>query len=294
MHLFALVHEGRETAVRKVRVTRAVRTELDALFAEQAESFLDNKLDRVAFQGTYSVDESEIFKIDDFELDEAIVDAITNPDESEELELAEAPLKLISLFSGEYDEDAEKVTAYFQAFTRSRLIRTGWTLLQRGNTFQKLDDPGVTLDTKLVVAFQDGSLFFKKYLTANRIIDITEYFREANDEEIKEVLGHDRLLVEDVEAVLEICDGWMRKRFSFLMESNVLDEVGPRKIANAAKKYDLKFSTSRGRNGDQLVFPEEKKQMKEMLTFLNEGYYEGELTGTKYRTNSNRSVDTEA
>lgn len=293
MHLYAIIRDGRGFAVRRIVLNRLLSREIEGLFNEQAESFLDPDLERVEFAGSYSVDESELFVIQNYELDERIVYAIQNPEETEELHLRAGPVGIKSIFAGNYVEDEDSTSAYFQTFTNTRLLRRGFTILQQANAFQRLDDPGFTLDSKLAVAFEGDDLFFKKYATANRVVDITEYFREANDVEVRQVLTHDRFNVEDVDAVLDICDTWMRKRFSSLLESGVMDDVGPRRIRNVARDYGLEFSTTRNGNRDQLVFPTEKREMKKMLTFLNEGYYEGILTGTHYQTNSNRSVDSQ-
>jgi|SRR5665647_1082344 len=63
--------------------------------------------------------------------------------------------------------------------------------------------------------------------------------------------------------------------------------ASPRKIVNAAKKFKLTITLENGK----LKLPNDKKQCKDILTFLNEQYYIGLITGNKYRTNSKRSAE---
>jgi len=287
-HFFALVSENRHVAVRRLRVNQSLQRAMTELFDEQADAFLADGLERVAFDGGYNVDDSEIFTISDFELPSDIVDAVKHPSQPDELVLKNMVPRIKSVFAGQYDADSDDVTLYFQAFNKARLLVGGLTILHQGSTFHKMTEPGLTLDTKLVAAYTEGNLYFRSYRSVNGIIDVTEYFKEATNGEIEEVLRHDRLYVDDEAAVLKATDSWMRKRFSAILASGILNQVTPRKMVNRAKKYDLSLDTCRVNDRDALVFPGEKKTMKRLLTFLSEGYFEGELSGRLFQTNSQR------
>lgn len=153
-----------------------------------------------------------------------------------------------------------------------------------------MTDPGLTLDTKLVAVFRNGTLYFRSFKAINPIVDISPYFAEATDLEISQVLEHSRLVVDDMQSVLKLTDSWMRRRYSAVLASGILDSVTPRKIANKAGRFGITLSTRRVNNSDALVFPNNKKEIKSLLTFLNEGFFEGELTGALYQTNSQRCL----
>ncbi len=142
----------------------------------------------------------------------------------------------------------------------------------------------------LVAAYVDGTLHFRSYRTVNGIVDVTEYFQEATNEEIEQVLAHERLAVDEADKVIKVADSWMRKRFSAVLATGILDQVRPRKIANKAKRFGIILETRRVNNKDVLAFPAAKADMKRLLTFLNEGFFEGELTGRLFQTNSQRVV----
>ena len=67
-HLFAIVEEGRARAVKHVRTNRALQKELADLLNGQAEVFLDQGIERIPFQGTYSVESDELFIIETYDI----------------------------------------------------------------------------------------------------------------------------------------------------------------------------------------------------------------------------------
>lgn len=291
MHYFALVNEGQSVNIRRLYVNQALQQSLKTLFEEQQSGFIPQGVDTIPFDPSYNVDQSEVFTIANFSLPQSYIDAVRTPRSISQLEMtAESPPRIKSIFAGTYEPSNGSVTLLFQAFNRSRLLVTGFTILHQGNTFQRLTDPGLTLDTKLVAVFKDGTLYFHSYKAVNPIVDISQYFAEATDGEIEQVLEHSRLYVEDKESVLKLTDGWMRRRYTAVLASGVLDAVPPRKIVNKAGRFGISLGTRRVNDSDALVFPKEKKEIKNLLTFLNEGFFEGELTGKLFTTNSQRAV----
>lgn len=291
MHYFALVSENRTTVVRQLQVNQSLQQSLQTLFEQQEQELLPQHIEIVPFDGGYNVDETEVFSIDGFMLPPQIADAVKNPRQVSKLVLSgAAPPQIKSIFAGTHNPADNSLTVLFQQFNKSRLLVTGLTILHQGNTFQKMTDPGITLDTKLVAAFKDGTLYFRSFRSVNPIVDISDYYNEATDGEIGQVLDHARLHVEDTEVVLKLTDSWMRRRFSAILSSGILDSVTPRKIVNRAGKYGMTLGTCRVGNADALVFPQSKKEIKQLLTFLNEGYFEGELTGRLFQTNSQRGL----
>jgi len=293
MHFFALVKDGKTTAIRKLRVNQSLQHSLADLFGQQESAFLPDGIDAVDFDASYNVDESEVFSIPNCVVPQQMLDAVRTPRQVDELVVSSAnPPQIKSIFAGEHDADGNTLKMLFQGFNKSRLLVTGMTILHQGNTFQKMTDPGLTLDTKLIAVYRDGNLYFRTFKAVNSIIDISDYFTEATDGEIAQVLEHPRLYVEDSETIFKFTDGWMRRRYTAVLASGVLDNVTPRKMKNRANKYGIALNTRRVDNADALVFPSTKKEIKTLLTFLNEGFFEGELTGKLWQTNSQRSVAT--
>ncbi len=292
-NVFAAVASPTGLTIKRIRTTQALQNELTGFFEAQATEFLDANLDRVDFDGRYKVDESEIFLIDAFPMSQDILTAVQHPNQCDNLDLSHtSPPSIRAVFAGQYDATAQSSTIWFQAFNRSRLLVGGLTILLQQNTYKKLQEAGLTFDTKLAAVYEGGQLLFRSYSTVKAFLDLTEYFHEATNDEITEVLDHSMILCEDVDGVLKAADGWMRKRFTALTASGILDLVTARKVANKGKKFGFQFAVKKKNGTDALVFPTVKKAAKQLLNFLNEGFFVGELTGTLYQSNSQTRLAT--
>ncbi len=73
-----------------------------------------------------------------------------------------------------------------------------------------------------------------------------------------------------------------------LQASGILDQITARRTANKAEKYGVEIVVKKKNGKDAILFPTDKRKAKQLLTFLNEGFYQGELTDRLYQTNSQR------
>jgi len=111
------------------------------------------------------------------------------------------------------------------------------------------------------------------------------YFEEATDDVIEQFSANN---------VLSVDSTWLKnngntvikKQITLIQKSNVLATANPKKVKTSANKFNLKIELVDGK----LVLPNDKKQCKDILSFLNEQYYIGLITGKKFRTNSKRDA----
>ncbi len=149
MNFFAIV-AGRVRDVRRIRVRQSVQDQLSREFLEQRERLVAEK-ERIPFEPSYDVGEDEVFIIQDFELPEYVVRAAHDTNQVEQLEIDDNT-RVKSVFAV---ENAGETRVFFQKFYRSWLLRGGWTLLQEANTYTKLEEPGLRLDSSLTAAYED-------------------------------------------------------------------------------------------------------------------------------------------
>jgi hypothetical protein len=149
-------------------------------------------------------------------------------------------------------------------------------------------DAGLTLDEKLAADFQEGDLLFRSYFLVNRFLDVKEYFKEATDEEIVEVVRHPALIAEKRGSVDQHGRFMDAQTIAALQASGILDQITARRTANKAEKYGVEIVVKKKNGKDAILFPTDKRKAKQLLTFLNEGFYQGELTDRLYQTNSQR------
>lgn len=289
LQLTAVVRTGNQPRLRRIPMHQDLQNTLMESWHEQYEAFVDD-VEEVDFSAGYSPEEHERFRLADFELPGWLADkdsmTISQLDpinhHEDELESVRAIAAFVRL-------DGEELIL-FQNFTRSHVIRPGRFVFLRNDTYVTRSRPGLTLDSKLTAVYyaQGGKLLFSSFRTTNTFLPLTALYREASENEIREILVHDLLAPADVDAIA--AHGrtqWFRKRFAMLRDSRILDEYTAQEILDQSQRYDVAIEIDDGR----IVFPAEKPAAKRLLQFLNEELFRGAITETLYETNSKRATD---
>ena len=290
-NLFALVDDA-DAPIRRIPMTAALNTELAQLFAEQQAALLNDK-QPIAFTGSYNVDEGEIFTIADYPLPPAIGQAIGNPLTCPVLNLNTETHRIKALFSGTWT--AANKTVNFQVFDAGKLLSNRWTLIglpiQAGDTYKRLEEPGLILQDKLTAHFHNGALHFSSYHNTKRFLDLADYYREATDTDLDDFAATDLFAFEDEASFKEQADSIIRKKIALLQKNEVLKDLTVADIQTVANNFNAELPeehhiTIMVNDDGKLVIPEDKKQLKELIRFLDEDYVTAPLTKRKCLTNS--------
>lgn len=286
-NLFALVDDN-DAPIRRIPLTAALNTELAQLFAEQQAALLGNK-QAIAFTGSYNVDEGEIFTLVDYPLPPAIGQAIGNPLTCPVLNLNTETHRIKALFSGTWTAANKLVN--FQVFDAGKLLKRGFTLIGSGDTYKKLEEPGLMLQDKLTAHFHNGTLYFSSYHNTKRFLDLADYYREATDNDLDDFAATDLFAFEDKASFKEQADSIIRKKIALLQKNEVLKDLTVADIQTVANNFNAELPeehhiTIMVNDTGKLVIPEDKKQLKELIRFLDEDYVTAPLTKRKCLTNS--------
>lgn len=290
-NLFALVDDN-EAPIRRIPLTAALNAELAQLFAEQQAALLNDR-QPIAFTGSYNVDEGEIFTIADYPLPPAIGQAIGNPLTCPVLNLNTETHRIKALFSGTWS--AANKTVNFQVFDAGKLLSNRWTLIglpiQAGDTYKRLEEPGLILQDKLTAHFHNGTLHFSSYHNTKRFLGLADYYREATDTDLDDFAAIDLFAFEDRAGFKEQADSIIRKKIALLQKNEVLKAITVADIQTVANNFNAELSEEHhiiiSVDGDgKLVIPKDKKQLKELIRFLDEDYVTAPLTKRKCLTNS--------
>ena len=286
-NFFALVRHDPDP-VRRIRLTHDVQDALSALFMEQAGKLVHPDFERVPFDGHYRPDDSEILSISPFQMPETIWAALREPAACEDLVFGtEAAPNIRAIFTGSF----EKKWVAFQAFQRSQLLtRRGISIILSRNTYRRLEEPGLNIEEQVDVFFENDALLFRSFHRAKMILDLSQYYREATDQDLESFGKLPAVYFKDPQTLRVHADTWVRRKVALIQDRGVLTTSDPKVIVAAAREYGLGLSLHNKNGTDALVFPSDKKELKSLLKFLDEDYYTGPVSGSRYISNSKRQL----
>ncbi len=293
MNLFALVSQPGGDEVARVPLDQALGATLEALFASQAADLVSGKT-AVAYAAAFRPDEGEIAYIEGFETPPLIAAAIANP-------LTPHPLRLTGsgrikgFFASVNTGQVGHPPLCFQGFDRRRLLSaSGISLILGQGTYRRLEEDGLTLDSKLAALYQGTRLYLHSFSEARRVLELAHYYREATDEDLKAIARVAAVLVTDMKRLESNADQWVRRRVALIQDSQVLQKAKPSDIVKKAKEFDIAIETQKVGRQLKIVFPEDKQELKVLLSFLDDNYYVSSLTESKWVANSKRPAPTRA
>jgi hypothetical protein len=287
MNLFALTSVPGARVVR-FPLTAELQTEIEAVFREQLRAFETGIVQTIPFDGRYVPDEGELLVIEDFVDVDGLSDAVANPLTIDAFDPALHSLDSVKALFTSVD-GTERPRVLIQFFERRRLIANrGVAIFFSDDTFRRMSDAGLTLDTRLLGVLDGGSLKFQSFHFLRRVFDLSEHFREATNDEVMAFTAHERLAVDDVAAFLNSAGPLVRKKIALIRQSGVLDNFTTEQIAAAAQAFGLVVQRT---DENKIKLPANKTELRRLLRFLDEDYYESALSQTRYVSNSKRVAD---
>ena len=287
INLFALV-DDEDTPVRRIPLIAELSAELAQLFQDQQNNMLVDK-QTIDFTGSYNVDDGEVFAISDYPIPESFGQAISNPLTCQVLDLNQETHRIKALFSGSW-ADANKIVN-FQVFDTGKLLSRGFTLIGSGDNYKKLEEPGLMLQDKLTAHYSNGTLHFISYHNTKRFLDLADYYREATDTDLDAFAVSELFVFEDQDSFKENADSMIRKKVALLQKNKVLDDLSVDDIQTVANNFNSELPEEHHisvviNEDGKLIIPKDKKQLKELIRFLDEDYVTAPLTKRKCLTNS--------
>ncbi len=289
MNLFALTSDSTRRILR-IPLSADVQKEVSATYKEQEAEFREAIKEEIPFDGKYKPDPDEGLVIADYDDIDGVHGAILEPMSVPEIAPTTSEFASIkALFSG--SADGGKQVALIQRFDKRKIISTkGLSLFHAGNVYKKVEGVGLTLDNQLTAILEDKKLSFFSFHAARQIFDLSQYFKEATDDDIKDFAANTSIQVADLSTFVAISDSWVRRKIALVMQSAILDEIDfeATKPSGALFGIDLKTATVDGKT--VLVLPDNRAELKKILRFLDEDYFQSLLRSTPHLSNSKRQV----
>jgi len=288
-NFFALIKDDSGSCqIKRVRVNQSLQTELIQIFEDQRVLFEQEVDTEVEFNGDWKPDSNEVLTIDDI-VESALMTNAINANASSFSDVVisnfvNEPIKAI--FTGITTNGQTKV--FVQKFSSRQALSLNQLPLikmQTGNTFVKTTDDIFTIDNKLVAIIEDNKTKFKSFHNARMVFDLSEFYKEATDEDLTQMARHASLEIADLTSFISEADTQIRKMAHSIERSAVLDNYTVTQISAAAANFP---NVPVVVNNGKITLPSDKKELKEVLHFLLEDIYKGPLSGSDYLTNSKR------
>lgn len=272
-NFFAILKDG---TVRKINLLQNITASIRNIFLDCGAVIMNDDTEEILFDGNYAIQEEEILYVE-MGLPENIEEASNNAIGIEVLNLETDNIKTIFWY--------EDGVYYFQNFDNRKLLRNRSVIYWDNNTYNKLEENALIVDNIVNAIYKNNKFYFKSYANANKVFSLLAFFQEATNEEIKRFSENDKIIF-DQDWLIDNSNTIIRKQITLIQKSNILEKAKPKSIKSSAKKFNLNIELQDGK----VLLPNDKKVCKDILTFLNEQYYIGLITGNKYRTNSKRNV----
>jgi len=289
VNLFALTSESSRRIVR-IPLSAEIQQEVAETFVGQEQQFRASSEEQIAFDGKYKPDYGECLFIDDYDDIDDLHGAIANPLSVPEIVPLTNEFEAIkALFVGK--PGGTKKTALIQSFDKRKIISNkGLSIFHAANVFRKVEGVGLTLGTGISAILEDRKLSFFSFHSARQIFDLSQYFKEATDDDLNEFAASNLVKVEDLSTFVAASDTWVRRKVALVMQSGILEKIELETTKNAALIFGINIQTEINGENVALVLPQNKAELKKLLRFLDEDYFQSVLSSTLHLSNSKRRI----
>ena len=292
LSLFALTNDP-VARVARFPLSSSVQDEISRTFEDQERAFQAYSANSVVFDGKYKPDANEWLLINDFDDIDNLAACIRNPLGIPEIEpTPEAFSSIRAVFSG-YEDAGGSVAVLLQAFDRRKIIsNAGTSIFYSSQVYKKVDGVGLSLDTKLSAVLLGKQLYFANFHVARQIFDMSLYYAEATDSDLDSFASLPSLFVADKTLFKGLADTWIRRKVALITQSQILQKVTIADIKSSAAIFKINLETTHdGSGAETIVVPNEKAEVKKLLRFLDEDYYQSIFLRQNYVSNSRRLAD---
>lgn len=288
MNLFALTQEPARRVLR-IPLAQNIQNEVEALFRQQERDFTGSVEVEHAFDGKYKPDAGECLVIADYDDIENIHEAIEHPLGIPVISPDPAEFATVrALFAG-YRSDAGERIALIQGFDRRKIISAaGISLFHSANVYRKVDGVGLTLDTRLAAMLVGTGLKFFSFHVLRQVFDLSAYYVEATTTDLQAFAATAGVHFADPQAFVTDADSWIRRKVTLISQSQILDNVDAETIQRVARTFGIEVRTVEIDGRQAIAMPGTKAELKKILRFLDEDYYQSALQSRNFVTNSKR------
>ena len=291
--LAAIISKDSQKELQYIPLSRDLQSYMKEEWESQYTSFFEEVVKEINYEPGYNPEKDELFCLRDYELPDWLAEEdSTTISDFESIRNNEAQMNLIRGIAAFVQNETDEISILFQRFMPAQVIRPKLSFIWDRETFRKMDDPGFMLGKYLSAVYQSAErkLLFTNFYNVDLLLSLPDDLKnEASPERIREILSHEKLAPEDIEAFTINPSKWFRVRFALLEHLGIINQFTTLEIQERSEGYNVTIELSA--NNTKIVFPSDKTEAKKLLQFLNEELFLGAVTKDLYETNSKKKVD---
>ncbi|HGB4541447.1 TPA: Kiwa anti-phage protein KwaB-like domain-containing protein, partial [Salmonella enterica subsp. diarizonae serovar 50:k:z35] len=293
--LFAITDSEIPTRIIKIDIDAPAQTVVENLFRTQRSEFINEDIEEIEFCASYNVQDGEIFSINPFDDEIGIINAIERPDAVPVWDPDDVSVHYFkALFTGEPASNGNPTQVWLQCFDRRQIINNEKSFFQvvtqPGNRFSVSTRPGFSLSDRLTAILVGDKLLFKSFFMLRRFFNMEEYFNEATREDLDNFVGNDIFHVENAEDFMMFADSAIKKKVSLIISSGILNDQPIENLIECAQKIGYQLGITNVNGDNKITMPNSKREVKQLLYFLDQGYFNSIITNELMLTNSKRPI----
>ncbi|ECV2997630.1 DUF4868 domain-containing protein, partial [Salmonella enterica] len=283
------------TRIIKIDIDAPAQTVVENLFRTQRSEFINEDIEEIEFCASYNVQDGEIFSINPFDDEIGIINAIERPDAVPVWDPDDVSVHYFkALFTGEPASNGNPTQVWLQCFDRRQIINNEKSFFQvvtqPGNRFSVSTRPGFSLSDRLTAILVGDKLLFKSFFMLRRFFNMEEYFNEATREDLDNFIGNDIFHVENAEDFMMFADSAIKKKVSLIISSGILNDQPIENLIECAQKIGYQLGITNVNGDNKITMPNSKREVKQLLYFLDQGYFNSIITNELMLTNSKRPI----
>lgn len=295
MELFAITDSEIPTRIIKIDIDAPAQTVVENLFRTQRSEFINEDIEEIEFCASYNVQDGEIFSINPFDDEIGIINAIERPDAVPVWDPDDVSVHYFkALFTGEPASNGNPTQVWLQCFDRRQIINNEKSFFQvvtqPGNRFSVSTRPGFSLSDRLTAILVGDKLLFKSFFMLRRFFNMEEYFNEATREDLDNFIGNDIFHMENAEDFMMFADSAIKKKVSLIISSGILNDQPIENLIECAQKIGYQLGITNVNGDNKITMPNSKREVKQLLYFLDQGYFNSIITNELMLTNSKRPI----
>ena len=269
VNLLALCKQPNGLIVKRVKVTAEVQGQLEGVFIQQEQSFLEGVSEEIAFDGGWNPEPNELLYVN-------LTDEAAGVLQAAQGNLVALPEVNAAAFGQENIRALAVLMKHgtgerllLQEFSPRQSLERRFSLILDGDTFSRLTQPAFSIGASLAGLIEGRRIKFRRFSRIKLIFDLTNLYQEATGAELDDFCGQDCLSIADSNAFKAMADQKMRKLIHAITERKTFQNYTTDQIVVAAEGEGFSIEIA----DDRIVMPGVKAQAKALLHFLDNGLY---------------------